>query len=149
MTLLERITHDYKEAMKEKNESKKSVLNLILAKIKNKAIEIQKELEDSDVVAIIKKEIKEIVETIWFLQKANKDKEVEEEQQKKLLLEFYLPAMMTKDQTTDLIKKIMAEHNITDLQTQRGLLMKELMAKHKADVDTQLVNEIVNEMVAG
>lgn len=64
MTLLERLTHDYKEAMKQKDEIKKLVLNLILAKIKNKKIELQKDLEDIDIVAIIKKEVKEILETI-------------------------------------------------------------------------------------
>jgi len=60
---------------------------------------------------------------------------LEIERQKKLLLEFYLPAMMNKEQTTDLIKKLMADHNITDLKTQRGLLMKELMANYKGQVD--------------
>ena len=64
MNLLERITYDYKEAMKQKDEIKKLVLNLILAKIKNKKIELQKDLEDIDIVAIIKKEVKEILETI-------------------------------------------------------------------------------------
>ena len=39
MTLLERLTNDYKEAMKERNETKKTVLNLVLAKIKNKKID--------------------------------------------------------------------------------------------------------------
>ena len=56
--------HDYKEAMKEKNETKKTVLNLILAKIKNKKIELQKDLEDMDILAILKKEVKEILETM-------------------------------------------------------------------------------------
>lgn len=147
MSLFERLMNDYKEAMKNKNETKKTVLNVILAKIKNKAIEIQKELEDSDIVAIIKKEIKEIVETIGFMQKANKSDDIAIEEQKKMLLEFYLPPTMTKEQTTDLIKKLMAEHNVTDLKTQRGFLMKELMAAHKADIDAQLVNEIINEML--
>ena len=39
------VARDYKEAMKEKNETKKIVLNLILAKIKNKKIELQKDLD--------------------------------------------------------------------------------------------------------
>lgn len=140
---------DYKEAMKAKDEVKKTVLNLVLAKIKNKRIEIQKDLEDADIVAILKKEVKEILETIGFLEKANnKTDDIEIEKQKKLILEFYLPAMMTKEQTIDLIKKIMADQNITDLKTQRGLLMKELMANHKGEVDGALVNEIINEMIA-
>jgi len=130
MTLLERLMTDYKEAMKAKNETKKIVLNLVLAKIKNKQIEIKKDLEDADIIAIIKKEIKEIMETIGFLKQANKSNEIIVEEQKKALLEFYLPAMMTKEQTTEIIKKLISDNNITDLKTQRGLLMKALMANY-------------------
>jgi uncharacterized protein len=148
MTLYDRLLHDYKEAMKNKFETKKIVLNLVLSKIKNKEIEIQKTLEEVDIISILKKEVKEIVEAIWFLEKANKPEEIEIEKQKKLLLEFYLPATMNKEQTIDLIKKLMTDHNITDLKIQRGLLMKELMANHKADVDGTLVNEVINELLA-
>ena len=148
MSLLDRLMHDYKEAMKEKNETKKTVLNLILAKIKNKKIELQKDLEDMDILAILKKEVKEILETMWFLEKANKFDDLEIERQKKLFLEFYLPAMMNKDQTTILIQKLISDHNITDLKTQRWLLMKELMANYKSQIDWSLVNEVINEMIA-
>lgn len=147
MTLYDRLVLDYKEAMKNKLEVKKTVLNLVLSKIKNKEIEVQKALEDADIISILKKEIKEILEAIWFLEKANKRDDVEIEKQKKILLEFYLPATMTKEQTTELIKKLIADHNITDLKTQRGLLMKELMADYKSQIDSTLVNEIINEMI--
>jgi len=148
MTLLEQLTNDYKEALKARNDVKKSVLNFVLAQIKNKKIELQKDLEDVDILAILKKEVKAIMETIWFLKQANKSEDVAIEEQKKMILEFYLPATMNKEQTTDLIKKLMAEHNIADLKTQRGLLMKELMANYKSQIDAGLVNEIINEMVA-
>ncbi len=147
MTLHERLLQDYKEAMKNKLETKKTVLNLILSKIQNKEIEIQKTLEDTDIITILKKEVKEILETIWFLEKMSKHNELEIEQQKKTLLEFYLPATMNKEKTTELLQKLITEHNITDIRTQRGLLMKELMAHHKSEIDGSLVNEIINEMM--
>lgn len=148
MTLLEQLTHDYKEAMKARDDVKKSVLNFVLAQIKNKKIELQKDLEDVEILAILKKEVKAIMETIGFLKQANKLEDVVIEEQKKIVLEAYLPATMNKEQTTNLIKKLMAEHNIADLKTQRGLLMKELMANYKSQIDAWLVNEIINEMVA-
>ncbi len=135
MSLLERLTYDYKEALKQRDEVKKSVLNFVLAKIKNKKIELQKDLEDADIIGILKKEVKEILETIGFLEKANKPDELEIERQKKLLLEFYLPATMNKEQTAELIDKFITDQNITDLKTQRGLLMKDLMANYKGQVD--------------
>ncbi len=147
MTLYDRLLQDYKEAMKNKLEIKKTVLNLVLAKIKNKEIEIQKTLEDIDVISILKKEVKEILETMWFLERANKLEDLAVEKQKKLLLDFYLPATMTKQQTTQLIQKLISDLNITDLRTQRGLLMKELMANYKEQIDGWLVNEVINEMI--
>jgi hypothetical protein len=135
MNLLDQLMHDYKEAMRAKDDTKKTVLNLVLAKIKNKKIEIQKDLEDADILVIIKKEVKEILEAIGFLEKANKLEDVEIVKQKKMLLEFYLPATMTKGQTTQIIQKLITDHNITDLRTQRGLLMKELMANYKGQID--------------
>ena len=147
MTLYDRLLHDYKEAMKDKNETKKIVLNLILAKIKNKEIEIQKTLEDADIISILKKEVKEILETIGFLKQANKSDDVVAEEQKRLLLEFYLPASLTREQTRELIQKLISDHNITDLRTQRWLLMKDLMTNYKEQIDWALVNDIINEMI--
>ncbi len=148
MTLYERLLQDYKEAMKNKLEAQKTVLNLVLSKIKNKEIEIQKALEDADIISILKKEVKEILETIWFLKQANKTEDVLIEEQKRTLLEFYLPAMMNKEQTMEIIKKSISDHNITDLRTQRGLLMKELMANYKSELDGAIVNEVINELLA-
>ena len=148
MTLLDQLTADYKEALKARNDVKKSVLNFVLAQIKNKKIELQKDPEDPDILTIIKKEVKAILETIWYLKQANKLEDVAIEEQKKMILEFYLPATLNKEQTTDLIKKLMADHNIADLRTQRGLLMKELMANYKSQIDASLVNEVINEMVS-
>jgi uncharacterized protein YqeY len=64
MSLLEQILADYKQAMLSKEEPKKTVLNTIIARVKNKKIELQKDLEDTDIVQLIKKEIKEIAETM-------------------------------------------------------------------------------------
>jgi uncharacterized protein YqeY len=55
---------------------------------------------------------------------------------------------LTKEKTRELIEKLMKELNITDLKTQRGLLMKELMVNHKSEIDGSLVNEVINEMIA-
>ena len=60
MSLLEQIQKDYIAAMKERNDVKKSALNYIIAQIKNKKIELQKEVEDVDIIKILKKEIKSI-----------------------------------------------------------------------------------------
>ena len=135
MTLLEQITEDYKQAMKNHEEVRKSALNYLLAQIKNKKIELRADPTDDDVISVIKKEIKSLNETLLFLEKANKAEEVAIETQKKQVLESYLPAMLSREQTEALINDTMAKLGISDLKTQRGLLMKELMAEHKSELD--------------
>jgi uncharacterized protein YqeY len=59
-------------------------------------------------------------------------------------LESYLPAMLSREQTETLINETVTKLWITDLKTQRGLLMKELMANHKSELDGSVVNDIIN-----
>ena len=144
MTLLEQITQDYKQAMKNHEDVKKSALNYLLAQIKNKKIELRADPTDDDVISVIKKEIKSLNETLLFLEKANKSEEIAIETQKKAVLESYLPAMLSREQTESLIDETISKLWITDLKTQRWLLMKELMAEHKSELDGAVVNDIIN-----
>lgn len=144
MTLLEQIAEDYKQAMKNHEEVKKLALNYLLAQIKNKKIELRADPTDDDIIAVIKKEIKSLNETLLFLEKANKTDEVAVETQKREILESYLPAMLSREQTETLIDETVAKLWITDLRTQRWLLMKELMENHKSELDGAMVNDIIN-----
>ena len=133
--------------MKNKEVLKKSALNYLIAQIKNKKIELQRDPNDEEIISIIKKEVKSLNEAISFLEKANKPEELQEEKEKKLILENYLPATLNEEQTKTLIVATISKLNITDLKTQRGLLMKELMATHKAELDTALLNSLINTML--
>jgi uncharacterized protein YqeY len=104
-------------------------------------------LEDVDVVKILKKEIKAIWETIWFLEKADKKEELEEEKAKKLLLEFYLPQCKSEEETKAIIEWLISELNITDLSKQRWLVMKEIKARYGEEVDWSIANWVINSML--
>ena len=145
--LYEKILGDYKISMKEKQEVKKTALNFVLAQIKNKKIELQRDPNDEEIIAILKKEVKALNEAIGFLEKANKPEELAEEQKKKSIIESYLPQMLNREQTEKLIKEIIDKQGITDLKTGKWLLMKELMASHRSELDWSLVNEIINSML--
>ena len=117
--LYEKILEDYKVAMKEKQEVKKTALNYVLAQIKNKKIELQRDPNDDEIIAILKKEVKALNESLGFLEKANKPEELAEEQEKKSIIESYLPQMLNREQTEKLIKEIIEKQGISDLKTGR------------------------------
>lgn len=145
--MFEKIQNDYIQAMKDKEILKKSALNYLIAQIKNKKIELQRDPNDEEIISLIKKEVKSLNEAISFLEKANKPEELQEEKEKKLILENYLPATLNEEQTKSLIESAIRNLNITDLKTQRGLLMKELMATHKTELDPALLNSLINTML--
>ena len=145
--MFEKIQNDYIQAMKNKETLKKSALNYLIAQIKNKKIELQRDPNDEEIISLIKKEVKSLNEAISFLEKANKPEELQEEKEKKLILENYLPATLNEEQTKTLIVATISKLNITDLKTQRGLLMKELMATHKTELDPALLNSLINTML--
>ena len=145
--MFKKIQNDYIQAMKNKETLKKSALNYLIAQIKNKKIELQRDPNDEEIISIIKKEVKSLNEAISFLEKANKPEELQEEKEKKLILEHYLPATLNEEQTKTLIVATISKLNITDLKTQRGLLMKELMAAHKTELDRALLNSLINTML--
>lgn len=145
--MLTQILSDYKIAMKEKNEIKKSVLNYLIAQIKNKKIELQRDPNEEEIIPLIKKEVKALNEAISFLEKAQKSQQIQEELSKKAVLESYLPATLDESATKSLIQELITKLNITDLSKQRGLLMKELMAHHKTEIDGTLVNQIITGLL--
>jgi len=53
------------------------------------------------------------------LEKAEKIQELQEEKDKKSILESYLPATMPREQTEEIIKKTITELGITDIKTGR------------------------------
>ena len=81
--MFEKIQNDYIQAMKNKETLKKSALNYLIAQIKNKKIELQRDPNDEEIISVIKKEVKSLNEAISFLEKANKPEELQEEKEKK------------------------------------------------------------------
>jgi len=135
------------QAMKDRDAVKKIILNYVIAQIKNKRIEIQKDLEDVDVVKILKKEIKALSEAIWFLEKSDKKDELEEEKAKKVLLEFYLPQTKSKEDTKVIIENLILELGITELAKQRWQIMWAIKSKYWEEIEWSVANEVINEML--
>lgn len=78
---------DYKIAMKERQENRKLILNYLISQIKNKKIDLQRELTDEEVVNLIRKEVKSLQEGMLFLQKAGKEDELKTEEERRKVLE--------------------------------------------------------------
>jgi len=147
MSLEEKVLGDYKQAFKDRDETKKPILNYIVSQLKNKKIEQQKDLSDDDVISVIKKEMKARQEAIEYLEKAGKSDDVVTEKHNIAILQQYVPQMMSEEQLRALVTETIASLNVQDLKAERGKVVGAIMASHKAVVDGKMLNDIIVSMM--
>src|SRR4051812_24441844 len=97
MTLKERITEDMKAAMRAKDSERLGAIRMLTAAIKQKEVDERVELDDTAVVAIVDKLLKQRKDSIEAFQKANRQDLVDKEQAEATVLQAYLPARLSKE----------------------------------------------------
>lgn len=145
--LEERILNEYKEAMKSRDSVKASVLSFLRAEFMNVAVAKKKNsLDDSEAIAVIKKQIKQHQDSIEQFKKGNRADLSEKEEKELLILKTYLPPELSAEQ----IKKIIEEAvSVTGASTIKdmGRVMKEVTAKVSGQADGRLVSDLVRELL--
>ena len=132
------------EAMKAKDKDTKETLSMLLAALKNKAIDKRADLTPEEETQVILKEIKQLKETLEMTP-ADRTDLIEEAQKRLSVLEEYAPKMMDADEIKAVIQTVLSELGIeTPTAKEKGKIMKNLMPKVKGKADGKLVNEIVS-----
>lgn len=139
----ERILEDLKLAMKNADKFKLSVLRLLKSAMQLESINQKKILEDQDVIAVIKKQVKIRKDSIEEYKKYNKVESVESLQKEIEILNAYLPEEMSEEAIDELIAEIFKEMNPNGLKDM-GNIMKELTSRIE-NADMTLVSKKVKE----
>ena len=131
------------DAMKAKDKDTKDTLSLLLAALKNKAIDKRADLTEEEEVQVILKEIKQTKESLEMTPSDRTDM-IEECKRRLAVLETFAPKMMDADEIKAVVESGLSELGITaPTAKDKGRIMKELMPKVKGKADGKLVNEIV------
>lgn len=148
MSKTDEVRKDMVAAMKAKDKDTKDTLSLLLAALKNKAIDKRADLTEEEEVAVILKEIKQTKETME-LAPADRADIINECKKRIAVLENYAPKMMDADEIKAIIAGVLADLGIENpTGKDKGKIMKELMPKVKGKADGKLVNEIVGSFMA-
>jgi uncharacterized protein YqeY len=143
--LEEKILNDYKQAMKDKNILKVSVLSFLRAELLNSAIaKKKKNLEDSECINVIRKQVKARQDSIEQFKKGARLDLADKETKELEILKSYLPEELAPEE----IKKIIEEAiNATAAQGLKdmGKVMKEVNVKVAGKADGKLVSDLVKE----
>lgn len=146
--LEEKILNDYKEAMKAKDAIRASTLSFLRSALANAMIEKRnKPLEDSEVITVIKKQIKQHQDSIEQFKKGNRQELVDKETQELKILESYLPKQLCADEIKKIIEEIVSAIGASSPKDM-GRVMKEVMAKVAGTADGKLVSDMVKERLA-
>ena len=141
--LEEKIMEDYKKAMKEKEALKVSVLSFLRAELKNAAIDKRKDkLEDAEVIAVVKKQVKQRQDSIEQFKAGGRQDLVEKETKELEILKSYLPQQLSEDKIREIIEEAVRETGACGPQDM-GKLMKALLPKLSGGADNKLVSELV------
>ena len=104
MSLQSKISEDVKNALRNQEKLKLSVLRMLLASIKNRIIELKnKELPDEQIVAVIGSEIKKRRDAVYEFEKVGRQDAADAEKDEISILMDYMPAQLTEDQIISLI----------------------------------------------
>ena len=143
MSKIDEIRQAMVEAMKAKDKDRKDTLSMLLAALKNKAIDKRADLTEEEETQVVLKEIKQTKESLE-LTPADRTDLMEDYKKRLAVLEEFAPKMMDADEIKAIVAGVLADLGI-DAPTakDKGRIMKDLMPKVKGKADGKLVNEIV------
>lgn len=143
MILKEKILKELASAMKNRDLEALKTLRLLHSGIKNKEIERRpQELKDSDVLAVLKKQIKQTKESLEYFEKAQREDEIQKNKQELHVLSAFLPKAPTKEELKELVLAIIKEKKAQSLKDM-GAVMKEAVSRTGGLAEGRLLSEIV------
>ena len=145
--MYEKINEDLKVAMKEKDTFKLSVLRMLKSALQLEQISKKHELDDNEVSAVLKKQVKIRKDSLTEYEKYGKVDSVKQLEEEIKILSNYLPEELDATAVEALVDEAINEVNPTSMK-EMGLVMKkinELLVGKNADMS--LVSKLVKEKI--
>lgn len=147
MSKIEEVRSAMVAAMKAGDKPTKESLSMLLAALKNKAIDKRADLTEEEEIQVVMKEIKQTKETL-DMTPAERTDIIEECRKRLAVLENYAPKLMDEAEIKEIIKATLSELGIdTPTPKDKGKIMKVLMPKVKGKADGKLVNEMMTQLL--
>ena len=143
MSKIDTVRSAMMQAMKDKDKARKDALSLLLAALKNKAIDKRADLTEEEENAVIFREIKQAQETV----DTTPEDRVQIIEEAKLRISVYsefAPKLMSEEEIREVITAVLAELAIENPTAKdKGRIMKNLMPRVKGKADGGLVNQVL------
>jgi uncharacterized protein YqeY len=148
MALKDQITEDMKTAMRAKDSARLGTIRLLQAAMKQKEVDERITLDDTAVIAIVDKLVKQRKDSIEAFQKADRQDLVDQEQAELVVLQAYLPARLSADEVAAEVRAIVAELGASG-PGDMGKVMGAVKQKLAGKADMGQVSAAVKAALAG
>lgn len=147
MSIKDTINEKLKESMRMHDEDGKRVYRMVLSSVKFAEKTAGKELDDSEVVQILQKELKIRKESLQEAQKAGRAEAAEEAEKDIAAIEPLLPKQLSPDEVKAIVQEAISETGSSS-PSDMGKVMKIVMPKLKGLAANDLISKTVKELLS-
>ncbi|MFJ5621435.1 GatB/YqeY domain-containing protein [Peribacillus loiseleuriae] len=144
MSLLERLNNDMKQAMKNKEKDKLSVIRMLKSSLQNEELKKREVLTDDEELTVLSRELKQRKDSLQEFENAGRIDLVDKVRTEIDYVEAYMPEQLSEEEISEIVKNTIEEVKASS-KTDMGRVMGALMPKVKGKADGSLVNKLVQQ----
>jgi uncharacterized protein len=146
--VLDKLNTELKQAMKNREELRTSVLRMLISDLKYAQIEKRSPLTEEESLQVVQRAIKKRKESIEMYEKGGRPELAAKESEELKILQSFVPAELDESSVRQIVQDTLQELGITE-KKDMGRVMKEILSKYKGQIDGKMVQKIVSEKLNG
>jgi hypothetical protein len=143
MSILEKLSADIKDAMRAKDQLRLDTLRSALSALKYKRVELVRDLNHEEELAVLQKQVKQRSDSIAEYTKAGRTELSDKESKEREILSSYLPTQKSEEEIRQIVRQIIGE--LPPENRNQGAIMKVVMPQLKGLADGNLVRQVVTD----
>ena len=140
--LRETLDSDLKEAMRNKEALKRTVLRTMLSEIRNAEINSQTTLDDEGIISVLTKQVQQRKDSVEAYEAANRQDLVAKESEEINIISVYLPEQLPQEEIEQIIDSAISQSGASSLDDM-GKIMGLVMPQVRGRAAGKIVNTIV------
>ncbi|PJA47585.1 aspartyl-tRNA amidotransferase [Candidatus Uhrbacteria bacterium CG_4_9_14_3_um_filter_36_7] len=144
-SLLQQLHKDLIQATKQRETQRLSTLRLLNAALKNKQIEQRHPLEENEILAVVRTQIKQLQDSLEMAEKANRTDLVTRAQEEINVLQEYHPKPLTSQELDQLVHEVFDELEVKGKE-EMGKIMGVVMTRVAGRSDGRQIKQAVERM---
>ncbi len=147
MTLITEIKSQLEEAMRDRDDTRRDTLRLILSSLQGAEKELQRTLSEDEELQVLQRERKKRVEAEEAFRAAGREEQADQEEAELEILEEFMPEPLSEDEIEDIVDHVIAEVGATSMRD-IGRVMADVMPQIAGRADGSSVSQLVREKLA-